>query len=88
MKHKRESTNHYKPGVFQTNSKRKPKTKFQIRGFYVVSIDPDTTLHRVDRIQFAYTCVVNGKEDTDYTWITLKEIYGDENEEQFVGCLD
>ena len=47
VKRKRESTNRYKPGVFPTKSKRiKPKTKFQIRGFYAVSIDPDTTLPR------------------------------------------
>ena len=41
-------------------------------------------------MQFAYTCVVNGKEDADYMWVTLKEIYGDENEEQsqVVGFLN
>ena len=41
----------------------------------------------MDRVKFAYTDVVNGKEDDDFTWVTLRESYGDENEDQFVGCL-
>ena len=88
VKHKRDLTNHYKPEVFPTKSKRdKTKAKMQIRGFHVVATDPDTKLPRMDRVKFAYTCVVNGKEVDDFTWVTLREIYGDENEEQFVGCL-
>ena len=40
----------------------------------------------MDRVKFTYTCLVNGKEDDDFTWVTLREIYGDENEES-VECL-
>ena len=31
--------------------------------------------------------VVKVKEDDDFTWIKLKDIFGHKNEEQFVGCL-
>ena len=58
-----------------------------IRGFYVVATDPDTKLPHMDRVKFTYTYVVNGKEDDDFKWVKLREIYGDENEAQFVGCL-
>ena len=68
--------------VFPTKSKRdKVKDKMYIRGFYTVATDPDIKLPHIDRVKFVYTCVVNGKEDGDFTWITLKEIYEDKNEE-------
>ena len=68
--------------VFPTKSKRdKVKDKMHIRGFYTVATDPDIKLPHIDRVKFVYTCVVNGKEDGDFTWITLKEIYEDKNEE-------
>ena len=38
-------------------------------------------------MKFACTCVVNGEEDDDFTWVTLREIYENENKEHFVGCL-
>ena len=53
----------------------------------MVVTDPDTKLPRMDRVKFTYTCLVNGKEDDDFTWVTLREIYGNENKEHFVGCL-
>ena len=52
-----------------------------------MATDPDTKLPRINRVKFAYNYVLNGKEDDEFTWITLKEIYGKKNEEQFVGCL-
>ena len=88
VKRKCDPTNHYKSEAFPTKSKRdKDKDKMHIRGFYAVATDPDTKLPRLDLVKFVYTCVVNGKEDDDFTWVTLREIHGDENEEQFVGCL-
>ena len=75
MKCKRESTNHYKPDVFPTRSKPKrdqTKDKVHIRGFYEVATDPDTKLPLIDRVKFAYTYVVNGKEEDEFTWVTLR----------------
>jgi hypothetical protein len=42
---------------------------------------------RRDRMQFAYRYVVDGKEENDYNWVTLNDMLGHPEEEQFVGCL-
>jgi hypothetical protein len=65
------------------------KNGIYIRGFYDVSIADNLKPKRPrrDRMQFAYRYVVDGKEENDYNWVTLNDMFGHPEEEQFVGCL-
>ena len=71
-------------------SKTRGKTaKVGIRGFYTVIIDDNTKPKRPrpDRMLFAYRYIVDGKEEEDYNWVTLNDMFVHPEEEQFVGCL-
>jgi hypothetical protein len=90
----REPTVRYKPDAVIKRKARKvrgktAKTGIYIRGFYAVCIADNTKPKRPrrERMQFAYRYVVDGKEEDDYNWVTLHDIFGHSAEEQFVGCL-
>ena len=89
----REPIARYKPETIIKNKARKTRgktaKKIYIRGFYAVCIAENTKpkLPRRERMQFAYRYVVNGKEEDDYSWVNLHDIFGHPEEEQFVGCL-
>jgi hypothetical protein len=57
--------------------------------FYAVIIDDNTKPKRPrrDRILFAYRYIVDDKEEEDYNWVTLNDMFVHPEEEQFVGCL-
>jgi hypothetical protein len=86
-------TAHYKPETVikkKAHSKTRVKTaRVGIRGFYAVSVDDNTRSKRPrrDRMLFAYRYIVDGKEAEDYNWVTLNDMFGHPEEEQFVGCL-
>jgi hypothetical protein len=90
----REPTVRYKPETVIKSKARKARGKtakndIYIRGFYAVCIGENTKPKRPrrERMQFAYRYVVNGKEEDDYSWVNLHDIFGHPEEEQFVGCL-
>jgi len=90
----REPIARYKPETIIKSKARKARGKtvkkdIYIRGFYAVCIAENTKPKRPrrERMQFAYRYVVNGKEEDDYNWVTLHDIVGHLEEEQFVGCL-
>ena len=89
-----EQTARYKPEAVIRSKARKARGKtakngIYIRGFYAVSIADNLKPKRPrrDRMQFAYRYVVDGKEENDYNWVTLNDMLGHPEEEQFVGCL-
>jgi len=90
----REPTVRYKPEAVIKSKVRKARGKtdknnYYIRGFYAVIIADNTKPKRPrrERMQFAYRYVVDDKEEDDYNWVTLHDIFGHPEEEQFVGCL-
>ena len=93
-RHFREKTARYKPEAVIKSKAGKVRVKttkndIYIRGFYVVIITDNIKPKRPrrDRMQFAYRYVVDGKEENDYNWVTLNDMLGHPEEEQFVGCL-
>jgi hypothetical protein len=90
----REETTRYKPEVVIRSKSRKTRGKtvkngIYIRGFYAVNIADNIRPKRPRRyrMQVAYRYVVDGKEENDYNWVTLNDMLGHPEEEQFVGCL-